>query len=503
MPTRELLSPVQRAQFLNLPAEMSEQMLARYYTLSSEDLVRIRRHRRSHNKLGFAVQLAYLRFPERTWTASEEASPLVVSYIANQLKVNPMGIVQYAAEREATRFEHLAELQKAYGFRQFTTRDYRDLSAWLMPLALSTDAGPALVGALIEEMRERKIIIPGITTVERLGWEARRRAQQQVFRLLTEGLTDLQRKQLQALLAVPAASRHTLLVWLRQPPGAASPANFLKVVERVRWIRELGLDPQVTSRVHQNRLQQLAREGARMTAQRLGEFDAERRDATLVAFLLATAEDLVDQALDMHDRLLGQQFKKGERKQEDQIKKSRKAINEKVRLYARVGKALITAKEETQDAYAAIESVLPWERFVGTVQEAEQLTTTTEVDTVEILVSRYPQLRRYTKELLATFEFQATKANEPLLKALTLLNGLNEAGRRSVPKLAPVAFVTGKWEEHVFVDGGIDRHAYELCALSELRSGLRSGDIWIAGSRQHKALEDYLTQRRATCKNRT
>ena len=129
MPTRELLSPAQRAQFLSLPAEMSEQMLARYYTLSSEDLVRIRRHRRSHNKLGFAVQLAYLRFPGRTWTASEEASPLVVSYIANQLKVNPVGIVQYATEREATRFEHLAELQKAYGFRQFTARDYRELSA--------------------------------------------------------------------------------------------------------------------------------------------------------------------------------------------------------------------------------------------------------------------------------------------------------------------------------------------------------------------------------------
>ncbi len=62
MPTRELLSPAQRAQFLSLPTEMNEQMLARYYTLSSEDLACIRRHRRSHNKLGYAVQLAYLRF---------------------------------------------------------------------------------------------------------------------------------------------------------------------------------------------------------------------------------------------------------------------------------------------------------------------------------------------------------------------------------------------------------------------------------------------------------
>jgi hypothetical protein len=61
---------------------------------------------------------------------------------------------QYASEREATRFEHLAELQKVYGFRQFSTRDYRELSAWLLPLALSTDAGPTLVGALIEEIRD-------------------------------------------------------------------------------------------------------------------------------------------------------------------------------------------------------------------------------------------------------------------------------------------------------------------------------------------------------------
>ncbi len=264
------------------------------------------------------------------------------------------------------------------------------------------------------------------------------------------------------------------------------------MVERLQWIRSLNLDPQVALRVHQNRLQQLAREGAHTTAQRLDRFHDERRDATLVAFLLLTAEDLVDQALEMHDRLMGQQFKKSERKQEDQIKKSRKAINEKVRLYARVGKALITAKAETQDAYQAIESVIAWERFVGTVEEAEQLSTTTEVDTAELLISRYSQFRKYTKELLSTFQFQGTAANTPVMEAVEVLKDLNETGRRTVPESAPTSFVKGRWEQHVVQDEGIDRHAYELCVLSELRSGLRSGDVWIAGSRQYKAFDDYL-----------
>ena len=59
MPTRELLSPAQRTQFLDIPAEMSDQMLARYYTLSDDDQRLIKQHRRNHNRLGFAVQLAY------------------------------------------------------------------------------------------------------------------------------------------------------------------------------------------------------------------------------------------------------------------------------------------------------------------------------------------------------------------------------------------------------------------------------------------------------------
>lgn len=496
MPRRELLSPAQRAEMLALPTDMSEQMLARYYTLSPDDLTLIRQRRRPYNRLGFGVQLAYLRFPGRTWIASEEVSPQILSYIARQLNINPMSIMQYAREREATRFEHLAELQQTCGFRSFTMRAYRELSVWLFPQALATDSGPALVRALIEEMRSRRILMPGITTVEGLGWEVRRRAQRKTFQLLTEGLTDLQRTQLQGLLAVPASSRQSVLVWLRQPPGAASPANFQKVIERLRWIRTLGLDPQVTSRIHQNRLQQLAREGTRMTAQHLSQFTADdRRDATLAAFLFSTAEDLVDQALEMHDKLMGQQFKKGERKQEDQIKKSRKAINEKVRLYARVGKALIAAKAETQDAYQAIEAVIAWERFVGTVEEAEQLSTANDVDSAELLISRYAQLRTYTRELLSTFEFQGTTANAPVIEALAVLKELNETGRRTVPEDAPTSFVKGRWEKHVLQDETIERHAYELCALSELRSGLRSGDVWMKGSRQYKAFDDYLMPR--------
>lgn len=41
-------------------------------------------------------------------------------------------------------------------------------------------------------------------------------------------------------------------------------------------------------------------------------------------------------------------------------------------------------------------------------------------------------------------------------------------------------------------DGTIDRHYYELCALSELREALKSGDIWVENSRGFGDFDTYL-----------
>jgi hypothetical protein len=93
------------------------------------------------------------------------------------------------------------------------------MATWLLSLALTTDNGVALIEALMQEMRTRQILIPGITTLERLAWEVRRRAQRQVYQWLSEALTETQRTQIRALLTVSTPRGQTLLSWLRQPKG--------------------------------------------------------------------------------------------------------------------------------------------------------------------------------------------------------------------------------------------------------------------------------------------
>ena len=86
----DLLTPEQRAQFVRIPPDLSDRDIARFYTFTPHDLAVIKQRRRSQNRLGFAVQLAVLRFLGRTLTDLPGISPRVLAYYAHQVEV-PVG----------------------------------------------------------------------------------------------------------------------------------------------------------------------------------------------------------------------------------------------------------------------------------------------------------------------------------------------------------------------------------------------------------------------------
>lgn len=62
--TPTYLTPEQRHALIQIPADLSDREIARHYTFSRDDLDLINQRRRHQNRLGFAVQLAVLSFPD-------------------------------------------------------------------------------------------------------------------------------------------------------------------------------------------------------------------------------------------------------------------------------------------------------------------------------------------------------------------------------------------------------------------------------------------------------
>ena len=489
MPRRSILSASERASLLALPD--SQEDLIRHYTFSETDLTIIHQRRGPANRLGFAVQLCYLRFPGFILGVDQPPFPPLLKLVADQLKVAVESWGNYA-QRKQTRREHLVELQAVFGFQPFTMAHFRQAVHKLTELALQTDKGIVLASTLIEHLRRQSIILPAINAIERASAEAITRANRRIYAALSEPLSGANLHRLDELLKRRDNSKATWLAWLRQSPAKPNSRHMLEHIERLKVWQDLDLPAGIERQVHQNRLLKIAREGGQMTPADLAKFETQRRYATLVALTIEGVATVTDEIIDLHDRILGKLFNTAKKKHQQQFQASGKAINDKVRLYGRIGQALLEAKQSGGDAFAAIEDVMSWDAFAASVTEAMKLAQPEDFDFLHRIGESYATLRRYAPEFLDVLKLRAAPAAQDVLDAIGVLRGMNAYNARKVPADAPTGFIKKRWGKLVMTDTGIDRRYYELCALSELKNALRSGDIWVQGSRQFKDFEDYL-----------
>jgi hypothetical protein len=203
-------------------------------------MVLIRQRRRTANRLGFAVQLAYFRHPSRIMRIDEEPPEDMLIFIAGQIDAHPGDFHDYAG-RAQTRREHIAELQTSLNVRLFRSRDARPLLPVAMNEAIGTDRGDSIVAAMVGYLRGHHILLPSPWELERLALAARSLARKRAHRNLVEGLSPQTIAGLEALLVVANDGERTPLAWLREWPEAPRQRNLVEVVERLEAVRKLGV----------------------------------------------------------------------------------------------------------------------------------------------------------------------------------------------------------------------------------------------------------------------
>jgi TnpA family transposase len=489
MPRRSIFSQTERDCLIAIPTSLED--LDRLYTLGESDISIIKQHRGDANRLGFAIQLSIMRFPGIALGANETPHQLLLNHIATQLNISIDCWKEYGL-REETRREHLLELLPILGLKQFSLGYYRSGLNKLEVIALQTDKPIVLADTLIQFLRSKSVLIPSISVIERICAEAITRSNRHIYHILTETLTESHRSKLDELLAKNENNGSIFLTWLRQSPAAPNAKHLLEHIERLNHLRAIGLPDGIERFIHQNRLIKIAREGNQMTPSDLCKFEEQRKYATLVAVVIETKATVIDEIVALNDRIIGSLFNRAKHNHERQFQESGKEINQKVNLYWRIGNALLDAKKNGSDPFAAIETVISWEDFTQSVSEAQKLAQSDDFDYLHRLGDNYPQIRRYAPAFLNALQFTAAPGTQEILDAVNVLKEMNTNNSRIIPQNASIGFIRKRWENLVIKDGEIDRRFYELCTLSELKNSLRSGDIWVQGSRQFKDFNEYL-----------
>jgi hypothetical protein len=465
--------------------------LEAHYTLSEADMSLIRQRRGDANRLGFAVQLCLLRHPGIALADDTEVAPDMVSWLASRVGVSIAAWDKYGTRGE-TRQEHGREIRAYLGMSAFGIADFRQLVEHVGDVAAQTDKGLLLVESARDFLQAKKVALPGVSVIERACAQALTRTNRNIYAKLGDHLSIEHRKHLDGLLLRRPESSSTEIGWLRQAPLRANARAMREHIDRLTTWRALDLPWAASRLVHRNRLLKLAREGASMTAADLSKFEPARRYATLFAMAVESMATVTDEIIDLHDRIIGRLIRTAQNKHNQHTLASRSSVAAMMRIRSRLGDALFEAKENGEDPFAAIESAIGWEPLAESIAQAKELTRPALEDHLALVSAHFTTLRRYTPAFLAVLDLHAAPAAQDLLAAINVIRALNTTGVRRIPEDAPTSFIRPRWKPLVFTDDGFHRGFYEFCALAELKNALRSGDMWVTGSRQFRDFDDYL-----------
>ena len=492
MPLR-ILSEAELARFERWPAHVPSAELVRSFTLTGPDCDLIAVRRRPANRLGIAMQLCALRYlgfvPEDLKFAPLEA----IRFVADQLKVSSSALETYGG-REQTQSDHFGEVREHLGYSLPRPQDYEGLLEWLVDRALEHDKAILLLRLACDRLRAQRIVRPPGDRLVRLVGTARQEAQSKTFRLLEPLLTPTRRAQLDRLLTTQHPRGRSRLAWLGEGAGGENPSAIKGELEKIEYLRQLGIHQWDLSVLNPNRRKFLAQVGRRSTNQALERMPEQRRYPILLGLLHETLIDLVDEVVDLYNRTLQKSAARSRRELDEWRAATARATNEKMSLFSQIGRLILDpAIPDEQLRQRIFEEVSSRDRFEVAVEDSQRLLRPLDDTHFDLIEHRYGHIRQFAPAVLEALEFRSLSLVAPLHEAVELLQTLNRERRRRVPDDAGLGFVPSKWRPHLVDEQGrIDRHLYELCVLFQLRDALRSGDIWLEGSRRFANPATYL-----------
>ncbi len=322
---------------------------------------------------------------------------------------------------------------------------------------------------------------------------ARNKAWTETILRLQPILTEERSQFLDSLLEVEAEKQLTPLAWLRTGAVSNSPRAIKNALAKLNFLNQQNVKDWDVSVLNPNRLKFLAKLGKKSPTQALSRTSEPRRYSILIAFCRQIYTEIIDETIDLYISTLANTYARSKKDRDVFQRQIAQSLNQKIKLLNKIGQVILDEEIQDEQLRGKIYDQVTPEELSQAITECKSLIRPHADDYFDFFALRYSYLRQFIPTFLAAFSFLSNRQNDSLIEAIKIIRHLDTNGKRKVPDHASLNFIPKRWSEYVInQEGKIVRKYYELCLLWELRTALRSGNIWIINSRRYANPESYL-----------
>lgn len=478
MAHRIVLTKRQLAALFDLPTD--ESSLIQHYTLADDDIDYIKTRRRPENMIGFALQLCALRYPGRLLKSGEVIPEAVSRYIAAQLGLKSEDLLTYAARRQ-TRQQHLNVLCKLYGYKLFSGKCLKQMKAWLDQQAEWAETNEGLVRSFVVECRRRQIILPGITTIERLCADALVAAERRIESRIVKRLANRMRNSLDSLLNETVDGRLSRFIWLRQFEVGQNTADINRLLDRVDFLQAIGLEPEILEDIPPHRIKTLRRQGERYFTAGLKEISSDRRLAILATCVVEWSASIADTVVETHDRITAKTWRNAKKISALLFEQSQADIATTLGGLRSLGETLLMAKGDDEALIGAVDASCSWDGLETLVAMANQLTKPTAAEPMDHIEKAFHSFNRYGKRMLGALDIRCASTAEPILAAAAIVRDGTKTASKPLSFLPP----RSKWAKQLRKPDTDAGRLWTVAVMFSLQEAFRSNDIWLNHARRY------------------
>ncbi|HFK9858473.1 TPA: DUF4158 domain-containing protein [Legionella pneumophila] len=418
------LSPVQCDNYAKYPTDLPPDIVDSLFFLDDQDMEWIANKRGDFSRLGYALQLTTVRFIGAFISDLNQIPRVVIERVAIQIKVNdPESCISMYMKSEQ-RWRHAVEIRARYGYIEFAEKGSRyRLGRILCALCWTgTDRPGVLFDHAVGWLSTNKILLPGITVLERFVAEIRSRMESRLWRMLIKNLSASQQEKLNDLLVVEDDEHLSLLDKLRKGPVSISSTALVQALKRVESARNISVELPLY-RIPACKIATLARfaNTAKITA--INRLPFERKMATLVAFANHFESDSQDDSLDVLSMVLRDLFSKAKQENKNTRLRTLKDLDQATATLVDACKLLLNTELCDHEIRDTIYTTVGHEALVSAVENATALIRPPSNVFYHELEQKEKTVQKFLPSLLRVINFDSNQAGKPLLASLEWLKG--------------------------------------------------------------------------------